>query len=385
MSGIAIISITIDGLQALAYPLGRVIYSLYFHPISRFPGPKLAASTNLVNLYWSSSGRLHYVLKELHDQYGDVARIGPDMLVYRSTQAWKDIYGHRKHGTASLFKDPKFYILGPSGPSIISANEADHSRERRLLSHAFSEKALREQETLIQTYVDLLVERLDGEIAAARETVDMVRWYNFTTFDIIGDLAFGEPFYCLRESRYHPWVSMIFQGVKGGALLRPFKFYTVFAPLAKLLIPPKVLKARNENFQLSTEKVHRRLKTKIDRRDFMTYILRHNDERSMTTKEIEANAAVLILAGSETTATLLSGFTFYMLTYPAVHQKLVDEIRGTFQSADEINFLAVSRLPYLDAALEESLRMYPPIPAILPRVVPKGGAMIDGEFIPEGV
>jgi hypothetical protein len=56
----------------------------------------------------------------------------------------------------------------------------------------------------------MLVDRLTGEISASRETVDMSQWYNFTTFDIIGDLAFGEPFDCLKDSQYHPWVEMVF-------------------------------------------------------------------------------------------------------------------------------------------------------------------------------
>lgn len=282
-------------------------------------------------------------------------------------------------------KDPKFYLRGPSGPSIINTNDADHSRARRLLSHAFSEKALRDQESLIQSYVDMLIERLNGEVSASRETVDMSQWFNFTTFDIIGDLAFGEPFDCLRESQYHPWVKMIFVSAKVLVLQRPLAVYPFLAPIVRRLLPRRLTKMREEHFALTNEKVHRRLETKTERPDFMAYILRFSDDRSMSIREMEASAAVLILAGSETTASLLSGFTFYALTNPSVHKKLVDEIRGAFGSYDEIDFQRVSQLPYLNAALEESLRVYPPVPAIIPRVVPEGGALINGQFVPEGV
>lgn len=105
----------------------------------------------------------------------------------------------------------------------------------------------------------------------------------------------------------------------------------------------------------------------------------------MSAREMESNAALLILAGSETTATLLSGFTYYILLNPAVYKKLVDEVRGAFTSYGEIDFTGASQLSYLNAALEETLRIYPPVPAMIPRVVPKGGAVIDGVFIPEGM
>ncbi|KAE8552784.1 hypothetical protein TMatcc_007829 [Talaromyces marneffei ATCC 18224] len=105
----------------------------------------------------------------------------------------------------------------------------------------------------------------------------------------------------------------------------------------------------------------------------------------MTAKEIEANASILILGGSETTAGLLAALTYYMLSTPAAYKKLSDEIRGSFRSYEDIDFQGLRHFPYLNAALEESLRIYPPAPGTLPRIVPKGGAFIDGEFIPEGV
>jgi hypothetical protein len=136
--------------QTLGYLSWTVVYNVYISPLSKFPGPKLAACTNLQNLYWTSTGQYHYKLKELHDKYGDAVRTAPKSLVYRNSQAWKGIHGHRKVGTRSFLKDPKFYLQGPRGPNLLNASDKNHSRERRLLSHAFSQNALREQESLVQ-------------------------------------------------------------------------------------------------------------------------------------------------------------------------------------------------------------------------------------------
>jgi len=74
---------------------------------------------------------------------------------------------------------------------------------------------------------------------------------------------------------------------------------------------------------------------------------------------IEATSTILVLGGSETTATLLSGTVYYLLLDPRVKQKLVTEIRINFRNEDEINMTNVSSLPYLPATLEEAMRIYP--------------------------
>jgi cytochrome P450 len=78
------------------------------------------------------------------------------------------------------------------------ANDADHARQRRALSHAFSTKALLEQEYIVKSYIDVFSKKMN-EFAANGETVDVVDWFAYTTFDIIGDMALGEPFGCLTS------------------------------------------------------------------------------------------------------------------------------------------------------------------------------------------
>lgn len=107
--------------------------------------------------------------------------------------------------------------------------------------------------------------------------------------------------------------------------------------------------------------------------------------QNLSIDELVANAQVLVLAGSETTASLLSGVIYFLLQDSAVYQQLVDEVRSTFSSEKEINISSVSQLPYMLACLNEALRIYPPSASGLPRVVPKGGAQILGRYIPEKV
>lgn len=65
--------------------------------------------------------------------------------------------------------------------------------------------------------------------------------------------------------------------------------------------------------------------------------------------------------------------------------KLVDEIRTAFETVDDISVETLAKLPYLNACIEEGMRMYPPVPTGLPRITPKGGAPICGQWVPEDV
>ncbi|PWY88534.1 benzoate 4-monooxygenase cytochrome P450 [Aspergillus heteromorphus CBS 117.55] len=356
-------------------------YRLAFHPLRRYPGPWIAALSDLPYLYWTWAGTLQFKIKDFHDRYGEVIRIGPNSLTYRSPQVWREIYGTQRR----FPKDPSFYVPTPSGPTIVGANDADHSRIRRLLVNSFADKALREQEALIHAHVDLLMETLRAEVSASRQTVDMAQWFEFVTFDITGDLAFGESFDCVKSKQYHPWVSIVYPSMKSAEFERSLLVYPVLTPLVKLLLPRRLVQMRRDHWHMSNEKLQRRLATQTDRKDFLTYILRHNDERGMSHSEIEANAGILIIAGSQTTSTLLSGCIFHLFQNPAAYRRLTEEIRGGFECADQITFQSVAKLPYLCAVIEETLRVYPPVPAIFPRLVPTGGAVLNGEHVPEGV
>ncbi|KAK4941899.1 hypothetical protein LTR10_018229 [Elasticomyces elasticus] len=320
--------------------------------------------------------------KRLHDQYGDIVRISPWELSYRNADAWKDIYAHRT-GHTLLPKEPFFYSPVSGHPNIVFSDHATHARIRRTVANAFSEKALRQQEDLIKVHIDLLMQRLN-EMADEKMSFDIVMWYNFCTFDLIGDLSLGQAFGCLRKSELHPWVRMQF------LLNQSFSFFMTASmipfgfKLFDLILGNGVLKARDEHVKLTDQAVKKRLATKTDRPDFLYFMQRDigSEGDRLSVDELVSNAGALISAGSETTATLLSGATYHLLRNPEVMDKLCREIRGTFKSDEEINTVTLSGLKYLQAVMDEALRCYPPVPTGLPRIVPKGGEVLLGRYVP---
>lgn len=426
------------------WAVAKLVYNVYFHPLRRYPGPLLARATRLYHVYYDVRGVSVWHVKAWHEKYGPVVRIAPDELSFTDSQAWPAIYGletpllfppfshhvvysdfgpgfPNKDGTGNFEKDAKWWSKSVNGVlNILDADDEGHKRMRRLQNPAFSDKALRAQESVLGGYADLLIHKLRGlagpgnpgpegpEGPPPPAAVDMVAWYNFATFDIIGDLAFGAPFYCLRDAVWHWWLSAVFELFQDGVFLRATRRFP--RPLADLLawlcIPPQLVKTRMDQFMFTVERVNERLGQRTERPDFseflcptvcpdswtavlmtrpVSYILKVEGEKGMSLEETYVCAQVLIVAGSETTATALTGATYLLLENPDALRRLTGEIRGRFESEGDITIQSTAELPYLGAVVQESLRLFPPGPAVFPRVVPAGGRTVCGHSVPEGV
>jgi cytochrome P450 len=80
----------------------------------------------------------------------------------------------------------------------------------------------------------------------------------------------------------------------------------------------------------------------------------------MSIEELQETCVSLIVAGSETTASLLSGVMYYILKNPRILERLVKEIRTAFPTENHINMSGVKDLKYEFAVLQEGLRIFPP-------------------------
>lgn len=220
-------------------------------------------------------GNPHKKILELHQIYNaEIIRVSPNELSFQHRDAMKEIMGHRKGNIEENAKDPDF--IDANHQDIISADRATHTRYRRILSNGFSTKSMLDQQPIIKGYIDLLIERLHA--ISSKGPIDMVSWYNYTTFDVIGDLAFGESFGCLDNSDYHPWVKLIFENIKMICLLNLARSFKVLGPLLKVLVPKELMEKGRSHRQLTREKVDKRMSLGTSRPDFAEAMITKGSE-----------------------------------------------------------------------------------------------------------
>ena len=204
----------------------------------------------------------------------------------------------------------------------------------------------------------------------------------------MGDLCFAEPFGCLDQASATEWSTSVInvfiaatwtQGIRRLCGVGTWLEYL----MNLLLVPAKAADWRKIHLNNSCEKtIHRLANEDRDHVDFVYHILNNESKKSLSRTEIILNMALFISAGTDTTATALTGWTYFVCTHPDVYSRLVGEIRGAFVVDDDIKWEKVKKLQYLEATIYEALRLFPPSAASQQRIVPPSGATIDGYYVP---
>ncbi|KAL2692250.1 hypothetical protein Neosp_002656 [[Neocosmospora] mangrovei] len=331
-------------------------------------------------------------------------RITPNSVLINTPTGLRTIFNNKAN-----VKKAEYYKAYPRNVNAMTTwNTIDknvHARKRRVMNNAFSDKALRSCEPFIHDNVDRWCELIIDEIGEGEKwskSLNMARWADHLIFDILGDLCFGKSFGMKEpgsELRYVPGLMTDFLEILHPIAYSPFTALWVWLKprgLNQLLAAaaPPALKnwqsfvencfAERARVEHSAEKSEGGGRT-----DFFHYLFKAVDPetgKGYSEDELFGESESLIIAGSDTTAITTAAAFFYLSRNPEVQQKLADEITSTFSSIDEIKSgPTLHSCKYLRAFIEETLRMSPPVPADLSREVQKGGIVVEGEYIPEGI
>ncbi|KAI3392899.1 hypothetical protein diail_4986 [Diaporthe ilicicola] len=358
----------------------RCAYLIWFHPLSKYPGPKLAACTELWYARSWTGGKWHDSINKAHRTYGDIIRIAPNELSFASVQAFKDIYGAPSK-TRKLFpKSDLFYDTGIQS-MVFEMDPEEHAKQYKLFAPSFRTSAVRSQEYVVQDHVDQFISQLKTRGEAG---IDVTAWFEWLAFDI---LAFGESFGAIRSGEPNYWVSLLHGATYGSSVGLLAKRIAILGPILRWA--PRfsqgaadAIKAMEQHAALTLEKTRARIQMGNEHgvEDFLAPAI-----GKLSEEQLAHQGSVFLTAGAETSATALAAAAWF-LSRPAHAQclaRLQDEVRSGFARHEDITGDAVAQLPYLNAVLEETMRIMPPSPVGPPRVSP--GETVGGVYVPKGV
>ncbi|KAF2969303.1 hypothetical protein GQX73_g4289 [Xylaria multiplex] len=393
------------GTLYISYQLGIFIYNLFFHPLSKVPGPFLGRSTLLWRFWDALSGQHHKHMKEMHAKYGTlftlssllhikriegqrghVVRVSPNELSFSTVQSYRDIYGFPPPGGQHCIKSEMYDIVGSGFKIADIVSERDpqaHARKKKYLTPAFSPRALASQEAVIHRCLDAFVSKIGPVSQRSPQGINMVSWFEMSSFDLFGEMSFGESFDCIAEEKRHFWIDMILHHVRDIVIMDNLRRFSIFKAFSKLLPLSKLaMSFLDKHIQYVRDKVQRRLEHESPRQDFFTNLVSKVKAGEVDLEEMAANASTLIFAGGETTAATSAAVLYFLLKTPRVLTRVNSEIRERYGSYADIDSGSAQQLPYLQAIINETLRLRPAGPQGFPRLSP--GATIDGLWVPKG-
>ncbi|KAI1121505.1 cytochrome P450 [Nemania abortiva] len=337
------------------YAACKCIYNIYLHPAAAFPGPRLAAVSNVWYAYHWATGRYPWAVQNALKKYGDVVRVAPNELVFITPQAFTDIYEPHTGGLEH-FRKTNFMDLGMGDNALLwEMDPVKHHKDAKKVAPAFGVRAIKEKEVTVNKYIEAFIQRMK-EIGDEDEGIELKTWTDWVAMDTSADLAYNREMNQIRDTKY-------------------------------LFIPPTLVFGFFSAQRLNEEAVRSRINRRgnIEQLDHFEQLLPGDAEKPTAKEEFRINAIVghLVIAGYEPVASQIYGILMLSLLAPEGLRILVDEIRGSFGSYEDINGDTVASLPYLHASLMETLRITVLSSNGMPRLCP--GAIIDGKHVAKGI
>ena len=269
--------IALATIAVVLYHAFNIIYNLRFHPPSSFPGPPARRASRIPYTLSILRGRLHTDTAALHRKYGPVIRVAPNELAFADPSSWKDVMGG---GSKELAKWGDAYLLPAfMAPHLQNTVDKEHHKMlRRAVAPGFSDQSLRAQEPLVSKYIENLTARLRESCVAGKPVFNMEKWYRFTVFDIIGDLALGESFGCLNSAEFHPWIQGMTDSGKVMWLLTMASMYPVARKVSNWLFATIATKGFELHNNLVKPMMERRVAQGTNRPDMINPIIMKKDE-----------------------------------------------------------------------------------------------------------
>ncbi|KAI0667874.1 cytochrome P450 [Trametes maxima] len=377
-------SLTLSGsplLAASAFTSTYVLVVCFFtatyrlspwHPLSSYPGPLLAKISSLWLSYISFTGKRYEVFDHLHHQYGPFLRIGPDHLsinspsvtsVYINTEKSKSYHFPGHNGAVALF---------------FKQDTPDLHRDRKQIWSSFFTP------TSILGLIPQL-ERRTWELAcclAYRQsqsphgTVNLVEAMHHWSHDFMGDMVFGgcNTFELMKNGDPN---NLVYTGKIATGMLDSIGQSTWLMDILWHM-PITRRMHRLDEFAALMMKARVQSTDLPEYRDLASFLI----EAGLSQRELETDAIVAIISGSDNTSITVSLVIYFLLSNYQYYARLRKELDNAFP--DKMTSLHVNKLaslPLLNGVINETLRLSSPY--YNPHVVPSGGTFVDGRYLPK--
>ena len=373
-----------------------IVYLRDSKRLRKFPSPSLAGLSSIWRILQNLKYQHFKAIHGAHEQLGSHVRIAPNHISVSDPRAMTDIYGHG----AGLLKDA--WYDGGAGEFRHMAdtrNKAEHQSKRKLLAHVFASKTIANLEPIISDTISTMLLQID-QFACNRQPINMRRYLNYYTIDTFSRLLTSKSLGCLsrgndvvsastpsRKTYQVPFIKSLHDATHINTIL---DFEAPLLPITKTLFSSHPYSKAGVDYEnIIYNLVSTRLRdTTIDSTtspDIFSKLLHNNKNEPLNLPlgALVAEGVLLMNAGTDTTAAALTNMIFLLTKHPSVLSRLRTEVDDAFGNATTIPAYSIlSELPYLRACIEESLRLRPASMMGLPRVVPTGGRIIAGQFIP---
>ncbi|KAK3726122.1 hypothetical protein LTR37_000270 [Vermiconidia calcicola] len=357
-----------------------------YRKLRQFKGPPLAGISRAWLFYQEVHARSNKAQYAAIEKYGSPARIGPDLLITDDA----DLVRHMNAPGSRWTRGPWYegVKLDPRLDSVFSTrDERVHADLKAREAGGYNGRDIDTLEPDIDARVVDMCELIKRSYNGV--SMDIASITRFFTLDVLSTVAFGAPFGFLAENRdlwdYNK-ESGNFILILALVVQHRFFRWIFFRPWFQALMGPKPTDKTGMGPMLAFAQKHVAERYGRDRK-VKKDMLGHFVNKGLSQLQCEVEAELQIVAGSDSTTTVLRCTLFLILGNPVAYMKLRAEIDANtgIISYPVIKYNEAQKLPYLVACIWEGMRLYPPLFGFKEKCSPPGGETVKGIFYPEGV
>ncbi|KAM7195360.1 putative cytochrome p450 protein [Naviculisporaceae sp. PSN 640] len=334
----------------VGYGISLVIYRLYFSPLAKFPGPKLAAMTQWYEAYFDlfhkGGGQFVFEIKRMHDAYGPIVRINPHELHISDPEFYDVLYENGKLYDKLEFLSNR-YDMALAGFSTADADL--HRIRRNALNPFFSMAKIRSHNALIQAVIDRISERLSTEYAGTGKVLRVREMWGCMMADVITEMAFARRKEFVESEDLFAWFTESLNALPGWLVKRMSKSLGAVVEYREEIESQirDILSGKNQQVKEVSHPTifHELLSSSLPPEELSFERLHHE-------------ALTVVGAGDHATKWALTIATFYIIENPAVYRRLKDELERAIPDAQKMPpWMELEKLPFLGACITEALRL----------------------------
>ncbi|OCT49469.1 putative sterigmatocystin biosynthesis P450 monooxygenase STCB [Cladophialophora carrionii] len=338
----------------------------------------LAVGVLLFYAIQTLKGKRSFWIDQLHQQYGPYVRISPSEVDVSDAPSFYDIH---KIGSAFL-KSPWYTKFRGEVNCFTASDPHVHSRKRKILARPFSKTSLRDSwEAVVSGFSQRVVAQIKRE--AEQGSADVFLWWTYFATDVIGELSFSESFGMVESGKKSQFIIDMENITYLSTLRSEYPFlYNSMVKLSFGYLDP-LGHARESIDRITADIIVKARERSLTKKNIFAGVLEETEsETPMSEREALIEATMLVVAGSGTTAVTLTYLVWAVMSNPSIQARLEEEV-ATLDSG--FTDAQLEALPFLNAVIQETLRLYGAAPFGTPRTVPKGGYTVGGQYhIPEG-
>ncbi|KAJ3539059.1 hypothetical protein NM688_g6420 [Phlebia brevispora] len=359
--------------------LSIVVYRLSpFHPLASYPGPVLLKISKLRMVWIVKTGKRHLYIRRLHQIYGDVVRIGPNEISICDASIVPRVLG-----SSGLPKGPSWDGRGmyQEVPSLTNCRDPQyHAQRRKPWDRAFNSAALREYKPRIIKRVTQLVDGMSKQ----EGPVDLAQWLSFFTYDFMGDMIYGGGTEMMRDGDRDGLWKIVRDGLEVSIVFDTIPWLSYYVKWI-----PGTGKDLKRLHKMAFGRTRARFQSGSAVKDVFYYLSNedHAADKSPPESVVVSDGVTAVIAGSDTTAGVLSNTFYLLLCHPDKYARLEAEVDQFYPpEEDSLNDIHHPEMVYMEAVLNEALRLFPALPSGSQRspAPGKGDRMVGKYFVPNG-